>query len=213
MLLQEPFLYSSIITANITLAWNRKQGVFFGGVNSIPVLGMECWKSCYMKVLQNTRVQSANTRDLKKLPVSKTCSENSVFKSSGIRWWLCPIPLLNFLWANRLVFPELWLKAPSVILLSPQSCSSLWLCPSLAVSQWKPKAFHCERQNPWLSGGFPTTLKPGVSQHAETPKWVVDPAVQALKQGTTRKLLSFCYAGGAHHGTEIGCGAQSLLRK
>lgn len=43
VLLQKP---SSIITANITLAWYRKQGVFVGVNRAVPELGMECWKSC-----------------------------------------------------------------------------------------------------------------------------------------------------------------------
>lgn len=46
VLLQKPFLSSSIITANITPAWYKKQGVLVGVNRAVPELGTECWKSC-----------------------------------------------------------------------------------------------------------------------------------------------------------------------
>lgn len=56
-------------------------------------------------------------------------------------------------------------------------------------------------------------------QCIETPKWITDPAVKALVQRTTEYLKenfskdvqSFCCAGGAHTGIEMGCEAQRLI--
>lgn len=62
-----------------------KQGLFFRGINKVvPELGMEHWKFCYTKILQNTRVPSANTRDLAKLPVSKTVMRIQLSKVQGL---------------------------------------------------------------------------------------------------------------------------------
>lgn len=72
VLLQKPFLSSSIITANITLAWYRKQGVSVGA-NSCTWAWYGMLKILLNEVLQNCQLL-------------QTCNENSAFKSSGIRW-------------------------------------------------------------------------------------------------------------------------------
>lgn len=89
-------------------------------------------------------------------------------------------------------------------------CPALFLSESQGFLLWRTESL----AQWWPSHNTP--LKPKVSQHVETTKWITAftyftkcPSISSF--WTRSRKLSFSCTGGAHYGTDIGCGTRRLI--